>query len=535
MTIELSNIIFTDQDDIVPASGVEEIINTSLANTLAGDDVITGTGGYYGFENGVFENGAILNTNDGNDTITGISTFGGIINQYSSILDTGKGNDLITGTGGQSYGGFQNAGTLNTDDGNDTITGTNNLNYGLVAIYNSILDTGKGNDLITGTGNFDGFQNAGILNTDDGNNTITGTSIGTSGHYGLVNTYGSTFDTGKGDDVIIGISTGAGNSGFLNLGTSNIGDGNDIISGSGEYGFDNQAILNTDDGNDTITGAGTNTGIVTSYGSTLDTGKGNDVITGTSTGTGRNAFINKGTLNTGDGKDSIISQGEFINQRGYLESGGRVFLGDGDDSIIITYPDSIPFFDSFFTNSSIIETGDGNDIITVTGGIYNEGIINSGNGDDFTLFRGFTNGGGVLLGDGNDSIIGDADFPSTIQNFNVIETGEGNDIITSTRIINEGVINTGNGEDSIIADGGFQSVSSGIVFLGEGEDYIKGFGRGDFNGGNGNDILELTSGIYTFGVSTAGGNFAKDGIIMNTVGFEKLVAGSTSYDFASLT
>ncbi len=44
MAIELSNLTFTEQDDVVPASGVEEILNTGLANTLAGDDIITGTG-----------------------------------------------------------------------------------------------------------------------------------------------------------------------------------------------------------------------------------------------------------------------------------------------------------------------------------------------------------------------------------------------------------------------------------------------------------------------------------------------------------
>jgi hypothetical protein len=46
MAIELSNIIFTDQDDVVPVSGVEEIVNTGIANTLAGNDIITGTGLY---------------------------------------------------------------------------------------------------------------------------------------------------------------------------------------------------------------------------------------------------------------------------------------------------------------------------------------------------------------------------------------------------------------------------------------------------------------------------------------------------------
>jgi hypothetical protein len=37
------------------------------------------------------------------------------------------------------------------------------------------------------------------------------------------------------------------------------------------------------------------------------------------------------------------------------------------------------------------------------------------------------------------------------------------------------------------------------LFLGEGDDYIKGFGSGDFYGGNGNDTLELTPGTYTLG------------------------------------
>ncbi|WP_445250746.1 hypothetical protein [Microcoleus sp. OTE_8_concoct_300] len=43
MAIELSNLTFTDEDDIVPASGVEEILNTGITNTLAGNDRILGT------------------------------------------------------------------------------------------------------------------------------------------------------------------------------------------------------------------------------------------------------------------------------------------------------------------------------------------------------------------------------------------------------------------------------------------------------------------------------------------------------------
>jgi hypothetical protein len=91
----------------------------------------------------------------------------------------------------------------------------------------------------------------------------------------------------------------------------------------------------------------------------------------------------------------------------------------------------------------------------------------------------------------------------------------------------------GNGKDSLIAEGGFEG--SGNVFLGNGKDYLKGFGSGNFDGGNGQDTLELTSGTYTIGISSAGVNFTKNSIIMNTSDFEKLIAGGTTYNFSSLT
>jgi hypothetical protein len=95
------------------------------------------------------------------------------------------------------------------------------------------------------------------------------------------------------------------------------------------------------------------------------------------------------------------------------------------------------------------------------------------------------------------------------------------------------------GNDSIYT-GGFESGpnSSGAWFLGEGEDYIRGFGSGDFYGGNGKDILELTPGTYTVGIWGEGGEspiFTKGNQLMITSEFEILLAGGTVYDFASLT
>src|SRR4028119_949376 len=119
MTIELSDLTFTEQDDIVPQSGVEEILNTDIANTLAGNDKIIGTSEAYGFNDYGFKNVGVLNTDDGNDTITGHGTDTGIIIGYLHTLDTGNGDDVFTGTG--TIYGFENSGTFNTSDGNDII------------------------------------------------------------------------------------------------------------------------------------------------------------------------------------------------------------------------------------------------------------------------------------------------------------------------------------------------------------------------------------------------------------------------------
>ncbi len=102
---------------------------------------------------------------------------------------------------------------------------------------------------------------------------------------------------------------------------------------------------------------------------------------------------------------------------------------------------------------------------------------------------------------------------------------------------NGGNINTGDGNDSIIANEGFRSGlnNSGSVFLGNGEDYIKGLGGGDFYGGNDEDTLELTSGTYTVGIWDTSATFTKGNQLMITSEFEKLKAGNTLYDFTSLT
>jgi hypothetical protein len=189
----------------------------------------------------------------------------------------------------------------------------------------------------------------------------------------------------------------------------------------------------------------------------IDTSDGNDIITGSSNSIG---ILNVGSINSGNGEDSIICRGEFINR-------GGVFLGDGNDLISVDNSYDLPYYD-IVGNFGFIGTGDGNDTITSTGIIHNQGVIETGNGDDYIKV--------------------DIDTEDTPPLYGIYNNG--------------GAINMGDGNDSIIANEGFESAenSSGAWFLGEGDDYIKGFGSGDFYGGNGNDTLELTPGTYTVGI-----------------------------------
>jgi hypothetical protein len=344
--------------------------------------------------------------------------------------------------------------TINTGDGNDIITGIvqGTGGRGITNAYTT-FDTGNGNDIISGTARWGvsfGFES--IVTTGDGNDTIIGTSTGDILNPGIgLENIDEFIDTGDNDDIITGTSAHG-------------------------YGIVNQANITTGDGNDTITGVGSiNYSGLTNY------------------------FLDN-TINTGNGADSIISQGKLLNR-------GGVFLGEGNDSIIASIIAEVGLPNRALENFNFIGTGDGNDMITSSGVIYNQGVMETGNGDDSIIVEG-----------GIDDITGNT--------YGIYNNG--------------GAINMGDGNDSISANEGFESGpnSSGAWFLGEGEDYIKGFGSGDFYGGEGQDTLELTPGTYTVGIWGEGGEspiFTKGNQLMITSEFEKLKVGSTIYDFTSLT
>lgn len=291
-----------------------------------------------------------------------------------------------------------------------------------------------------------------------------------------------------------------------------------------------QAILNWGDtytlvGNDLITGISTyfaldtgGTGFLNNEAATINTGKGRDVITGEGLNYSMynptyhgHGIDNRGSIETGDDEDNLRSYGTFYNS-------GMVSLGDGDDGLYAHCPNSnVPNNDWSLSNYGTIEAGNGDDRITVIGS--------------------FNNSGSVSLGHGNDSISISANAynSETLLNSHTINTGYGDDRITARVMDNHGFINTGNGKDSLIARDFY---GSGNVFLGDGEDYLSGFGSGYYEGGNDQDSLELTSGDYTVGISGGIVSFTKSGYYgqtMQTFGFEKLIGGSTTYNFTSLS
>src|SRR5919199_1432861 len=348
---------------------------------------------------------------------------------------------------------------------------------------------------------------------------------------------------------------------IVNTGVSNTLAGNDIIKGDSNNtittspysrestGLFNSGTLNTSDGNDILTGIfeaqdtspqlniSQINGIDNAFGGTIDTGNGNDIIQGIiqkdqDLGYGLNAaLLNDGTIYTGDGNDIIegtatLGEGILFSNNGVIDTSIKLDTGRGNDIIAGTGTRGLEIY-------MTITTGEGNDTISGTG-FFGEGFYNAA--------------GSVYTGDGNDIISGASKDGFGISNGNqyrrdsIIDTGDGNDVITgigSGGIYNGGIIKTGNGNDSIIADGGnyLDFHGEGSVFLENGKDFLRGFGRGIFNGGNGEDTLELTPGSYTVGISGTTVNFFASQLTttMQTSDFEILIAGGTRYDFSSLT
>jgi hypothetical protein len=307
MSLDLSSLKFTNQADLIPASGTTEIINAALVNTLGGDDIITGYGEtlrnilFYGSLNvGIYNgSGGVINTGDGSDNIAGYGGVG-LFNDLNATISTGTGNDTVSGCGcdyGDDFKGILNSGTINTGSGGDTVIGNANGNYSGGIVNGGTINTEDGNDSVFGSGAAGGINNiglsdgkGGLIDTGNGNDDIFGES---DRDWGIYNGYLGAINTGNGDDSIVGITTGGDDAGILNyeLATINTGSGDDTIIGTGKRGIWNDGTIDTGNGNDLVNALN---GGFSGKGKIL-LGEDNDVIVG----------FGSGNFNGGSGIDML--------------------------------------------------------------------------------------------------------------------------------------------------------------------------------------------------------------------------------------
>ena len=469
--LELTPLSSTDKDDKLYLTDGNDTFDAGLGNDEIwggnGDDVINGG-----------EGDDTLYGNDGNDTLMG-----------------GKGNDKLEGgNGNDTY-------IFNKGDGADTITdygGNNILKLGagldkkdLIVSHNSngyILLSFKDNasDSITLTSpniqvvefangdkmNIDEIKKLSLIG-DDADNTIYGyynennTLIGNGGNDTLTGSYGNDtyiFNRGDGADTIIDY----GGNNILKLGAGL--DKKDLIVSHNSNGY---ILLSfKDNASDSITLTSPNIQVV--------------------------EFANGDKMNIDEIKKlSLIGDDADNTIYGYYNENNTLIGNGGNDTLNGGYGN----------DTYIFNKGDGNDIITDTGGIntlqFGEGIsrndleinvINSGsalkisfknNSNDSIVINQanvenikFTSGEILKLSDIFDSI-------------KIIGT-EGNDVIRAG-INTPHIIEGGNGDDDIRANNYTKSINGG-----KGNDWLYGGNSNDtyiFNEGDGSDVIYDTRGV----------------------------------------
>ena len=545
MTILLDSFNFSRSSDAVEESDLILIPGGSFVSTLAGDDTIrseyttdtptisllNSSGDLTEAVFGIYNQGS-LNTGSGKDTIE------------SNIKYTGESSDVVVYGITQAFGGLSNGFTsasIFTGSGDDSISALASSSnseeiIGIGNFFSSKINTGSGSDEIIGKASGtaeNSIRGISQVQSNDPDDVSTGT-----GNNRII--------TGNGDDKVIG--NGDGQAEFI-LGISQNQGSNQIITGNGS-----DEIIGTGSGSGIAA-----TGIFQGKGNNrIITGNGSDDIIGDASsdnasrtiigilqGTGKNRII------TGNGSDEIIGTASGNLNVISEELAGttvpamagisqqreqKIITGNGSDEIIGTADGTatsdnpnipIPIVGIAKLNSTI-NTGNSSDKVigTASGaavliaGIAQQGsedLIITGNGNDEVMGKADgtagimagiaqqpgTEGSKIITGNGNDKVTGEAVnktqglLTAGILGKLDILTGSGNDeVIASARLE---LTDPNQEEPLIIGLDGFAADSKGTVTVntGSGDDLVKGFGRGNFDGGTGDrDVYDLSE--YSF-------------------------------------
>jgi hypothetical protein len=188
MAIELSYERFNNGDDIVPWYSAEEVIrNTGAANTLEGNDRITGVGPgrRSSISNSGIYNSGTIEMAQGDDMITGTYDETELLRHNANYVPReNNGRSPYRDSEGNFYYyppdpdgpiplpvnnyGIYNFGTIDTGEGNDTITGSNITESGYLGGY-LILDN---LDSVVIVRDSVGIENGGTINTGEGADSL---------------------------------------------------------------------------------------------------------------------------------------------------------------------------------------------------------------------------------------------------------------------------------------------------------------------------------------------------------------------------
>ena len=456
-------------------------------------------------------NGTSVTAGDGDSFVTiggGLVSLGNAVTGSKISLSSYGGASVISGAGNDTlnvsaseYARYYNF--IDMGGGNNRINNSN--------ILQSTIKAGAGSDIIT-TGGYYASISAGngnnqiTVTTADGSNTIT-TGDGNS----LISITGASgnnyINVGRGNNTVYGglggsntVLGGAGNSrvtiggGLVTLGS---GNGNEV-SLDGNYGG---SSVKSGTGNDTINVSASE---YARYYNFISVSGGDNLI--------NNSNILHSTIKAGAGNDTITSGGYYAS---ILAGGGNnrislttadgnntVTAGAGNDLISITGASGNNFIDagdgdntvkSGSGNGSTIFAGDGNNKITIGGG-----LVTLGNGKGNRVSLSSYGGASVISGSGNDTVIVAKSSYSRYYNF--IDAGEGNNSINNSNILHS-TIKAGAGNDVITTGGYFASIDAGdgnnqitVADTNGNNTLVAGTGNDTYTGSNGYDLFVYKGG-----------------------------------------
>lgn len=304
-----------------------------------------------------------------------------IIATGKATIYTGKGDDVVLSSkGNRTFYFYEGDGNDVIEKGNgvDTIRfakGTKvtaSLEYNIDGSANLILNYGNNGDTVT-LMNYDRKKTSYYI----GNKKYSMSSVIKNGNNIEIDKYMTHYDGTNDNDVIIDslihssydkitINAGAGD--------DYIDAHNDIVYGGAgnDYIHAKDCIVYGEDGNDTIVNYNSSSKNISIYG-----GNGDDIIVNNQYASiddiygenGDDKIINNGevrvNIDAGDGNNEVVISGTVIND---------VTSGNGSDTIIVL---------GLVKN---INSGSGNDEITIKRGANVSGTISGGNGDDTYIF-----------------------------------------------------------------------------------------------------------------------------------------------------